>query len=90
MCPDNGTAASVWDFLTCVRMMVHAIAHGGRTDAVRESALVADSGRKVSYRTGNPNPRLYCVWLFSRTLYLLSYHRSLRLQPTLHHGHVIT
>ena len=73
-----------------VQMLKHVIVHGGCTDTVRESALKVDSGRKVPYRAGNPNPRQYCVWLFSQTLYHLIYHLSLRLQPTLHHGHVTT
>ena len=77
-------------FLTCVQMLMCAIAHGFCTDTLRESALKVDSGRKGPYRTGNPNPRQYCVWLFSRMLYQLSHHRSLRLQPTLHQGHVTT
>ena len=49
-----------------------------RTDVdetVRQTALEADSGRKISCRTGGSNPRQYfsCAWLFSRTLYPLSY-----------------
>ena len=31
---------------------MHAIAHGSCTDIVRESALKADSGRKIPCRTG--------------------------------------
>ena len=46
LCPDNGVAAIVLDFLTCAQMLMHAIAHGDRTDTVRESALEIDSGRK--------------------------------------------
>ena len=44
-------------FLTCTQMLMHAVAHGGCTDTVRESALKADSGRKslvVSYRGIEP------------------------------------
>ena len=33
--------------LTCVQMLMHAIAHGGCTDSVSESALKVDSGRKT-------------------------------------------
>ena len=33
--------------LTCAKTLMHAIAHGGCTDTVRESALKADSGRKI-------------------------------------------
>ena len=39
-------------FLTCTRMLMHAIANGGCTDTVRESALKADSGRNIPFRTG--------------------------------------
>ena len=38
--------------LTCTQMVMHAIAHGGCTDTVRESALKADSGRNIPCRTG--------------------------------------
>ena len=58
---------------TCTQMLMHAIAHGGCTDTVRQSALKGDSGRKIPCRTGDSNPRQYCAWLFSRTLYQLSY-----------------
>ena len=30
------------------------------------------SGRKITCRTGDSNPRQYCAWLFSRTLDQLS------------------
>ena len=63
------------EFLTCTQMLMHAIAHGVCTDTVRESALVVDSGRKIPCRTGDSNPRQYCAWLFSRTLYQLNYSR---------------
>ena len=33
--------------LTCAQMSMNAIAHGGCTDTVRESALKVDSGRKI-------------------------------------------
>ena len=48
------------------------------TRAVRtpsESALKADSGRKISSCTGDSNPRQCCAWLFSRTLHQLSHLR---------------
>ena len=35
-----------WGFLTCAQMMTHAIAHGGCTNSISESALKADSERK--------------------------------------------
>ena len=56
-------------------MLMHAIAHGRCTDTVRlrQSTLEVDSGRKIPCRTGDSNPRQYCAWLFSRTLYQLSY-----------------
>ena len=56
--------------LTCAQMLMHAIAHGGRMDTLRESALKGDSGRKIPCRTGKSN-------LFGRRtgpmLYQLSY-----------------
>ena len=46
-------------FLTCAQMLMHAIAHGGCADTVRESALeVGSSGRSIPCRTGDSNPRL--------------------------------
>ena len=62
-------------FLTCAQMLMRAIAHGGGTDTVRETALEVDSGRKIPWRTGDSNPRQYCTWRFSQTLYQLSYSR---------------
>ena len=56
-------------FLTRARMLMHAIAHAGCTQTVRESAPEVDSGRKIPCRTGDSNPRQYCAELFSRTLY---------------------
>ena len=52
---------------------------GGRADIVRESAVEADSGREILGRTPRDlNPRQYCTWLFSWTLYYqLSYSRPL-------------
>ena len=58
--------------LTCVQMLMQAIAHGGCTDTVRQSALEADCGRKIPFRTGDSNLSQYCSWLFSRTLYQLN------------------
>ena len=48
-------------FLTCTQLLMHAIAHGGRTDTVRQSALEADSGRKILFRTRDSKPRQYCA-----------------------------
>ena len=48
---NNGMAASVWDFLTCAQLLMHAIAHGVCTDTVRESALEVYAGRKILCRT---------------------------------------
>ena len=62
--------------LTCAEMLMHVTGYEGCTETVRESALKlvkADSGRKISCRTGDSNPQQYCAWLFSRTLYQLSY-----------------
>ena len=49
---------------------MHAIAHGGCTDTVRESALKVDSGRKIPCRTGESNLRRRCA---GPILYQLSY-----------------
>ena len=40
-------------------MLMHAIAHGGRTDMVRESALKIDWGKKNPLLTWDSNPRQY-------------------------------
>ena len=64
-------------YLTYVQTLTHAIAHGGCTDTVRESAVEVDSGRKIPCRNGDSNPSQYCTWLFSRTLYQLNYPRPL-------------
>ena len=52
-------------FLTCVQMLIHAIAHGGCTNTVRESALKVGSGRKILCRTWDSNPCQYCALLTS-------------------------
>ena len=49
---------------------MHAIAHEGCADTVRESALNVDSGRKIPCRTGESNLR---QWRAGPTLYQLSY-----------------
>ena len=57
-------------------MLMHAIAHGDCTDTVSGSALEADSGEKfLAAWEFEPALVLYCAWLFSRTLYQLSYRR---------------
>ena len=38
------------------QMLMHAIAHMGCTDTVRESALKVDSGRKIPCHIGDSNP----------------------------------
>ena len=53
-------------------MLIHAIAHGGCTDIVRESALTVDSVRKICRFEGS-NPRQYCAWLSDPTLYQQNY-----------------
>ena len=65
-------AANVWDFffLTHAQMLMHATAHWGCADTVRESALTVDSGRKIPFLAEDSNPRQHCAWLFpSRTIY---------------------
>ena len=37
-------------------MLMHAIAHGGCRDTVREFALKVDYGRKIACRAGDSNP----------------------------------
>ena len=51
------TLTSTTGSLTCTQMKIHAIAHGGCTVTVRESALKVDSGRKIPCRTGESNVR---------------------------------
>ena len=48
-------------------MLMHTIPHGGCTDTAREF----DPWRKIPCGTGDSNPRRYCAWLSSRTLYQL-------------------
>ena len=56
--------------LTCVQMLMHAVAHGGLRTHVRESALTNDSGRKILCCTGESNlPQRRAA----PTLYQLSY-----------------
>ena len=43
--------------LMCTQMYIHAIAHGGCTDIVRESELNVDSRRKITCRTGESHLR---------------------------------
>ena len=51
----HGTLSWTTRSLTCSQMLMHAIANGGCTDTVRESALKVDSGRKIPCRTGESN-----------------------------------
>ena len=44
-------------------MLINAIAHGGCTDTVRDSALEVDSGRKIPCCTEESNPCQYCAGL---------------------------
>ena len=48
----------------CAQMLMHAIAHRGCTDAIRESALKADSGRKdpVPHQALKPVPVLHLAF----------------------------
>ena len=57
-------------YLTCAQMLLHAIAHEGCTDTVRESTLKVDSGRKIPCRSGDSNLPKRCA---GPTLYQLSY-----------------
>ena len=62
--------------LTCAQMLMHAIAHEGCTDTVRESALEVDSGRKIPLPNLGLEPTSVLRLEFRRTLYPLSYQRS--------------
>ena len=42
--------------LSCVQMLMHAIAHGG-VQTLEESALKVDFGRQIPCRTGESNLR---------------------------------
>ena len=54
-------------------MRTNVDGRGDCMDAIRESALKTDPGRKIPCRTRDLNPCQYCTWLFSQTLYQLSY-----------------
>ena len=49
----------------CAQMLMHAGAHGGGTDTVRESALQVDSRSKLPCRAGDTNPRQYRLLLLA-------------------------
>ena len=55
---------------TCVQMLMHAIAHGSVGTPREKSALKADSGRKIHFRTWEWNLRQQRA---SLTLYQLSH-----------------
>ena len=70
--PNEGCGCQCLGSLTCAQMLMHAIAHEGCTDSVRESALKVDSARKtkIPCRTGESNvPHRRA----GSTLYQLSY-----------------
>ena len=46
--------------------------YGHRKRVCTESGLWGEK-KQIPYRTGELNPRQYCTWLSSRTLYQLSY-----------------
>ena len=56
-------------FVTCAQMLMHATAHGGRTNTVRESALEADSGRKYLAARGNQTRIGVASVFFGQMLY---------------------
>ena len=62
--------------LTCAQTLMHAIAHGGCMDTVKESAMEVDTGRKIPCHTGDSNPRQYCAGFSVGPLYPRSYPRS--------------
>ena len=61
--------------LTCAHMLIRAIAYWGLYGHRKRVC----SGRKIACRGGDSNPRQYCAWLFSQTLYQLSYRRPVSL-----------
>ena len=48
-------------FVTCMQMLMHAIAHMGCMVTIRESALKIDPGREIPFRMGDSVPRQYCL-----------------------------
>ena len=72
-------------FLTYAHVLMHAIARGSCTHTVRESALKVDSGRekenkkkrKIHAAPGTRTRVNIASGFFSRTLYQLSYPRSI-------------
>ena len=62
-------------FVTCSQMLMRVNEHGVCMGTVSESALKIYSGRKIRCRTGDSNLCQCSAWLFSRTLYQLSYPR---------------
>ena len=69
------------DFLTWAQMVRRAITHreqlyGHRKRVYTESWLWERERKKIPCHTGDSNPRQYCGWLLSRTLYQVSHHRS--------------
>ena len=74
MCSNNGMAASVGIFLTCVQMLMHAVARRGCTNTtVRKSALKGNSGEKIPCHHWDSNLHHHYTWPFSWRLYKLSY-----------------
>ena len=55
-----------------VQMVFNAITSGGNTNTVRESALKADSGRKIAYRNRGLEPPSVLRLALSLSLSLLS------------------
>ena len=78
VCPNNVRLAVFWIFNN-TQMLMHVISHRDPTDTVKESALQADSERKIPWCTWDSNLHQYCTWFFSRTLYKLSYSTPLLL-----------
>ena len=74
-CPDNSVTASVWIFFNVRTDIDTCDCTWGCKD---ESAQKVDCGRKIPCLTGDSNLGQYCAWLFSRTLYQLSYRLCFR------------
>ena len=74
VCPNNAMAASAWDFLTCARMLMHVIAHGGCTGIVRVCAggwLLEKT--PLPHQGFEPASVLWLSFQFRQMLFQLSY-----------------
>ena len=94
MCPKNGMAASVWGFNVCTDVYVHDCAQGLYRHCKRNySRRLGEKSLATPGTQSQTSVILAQVWLFSQTLYQLSYSWSLKLRihgHTCHHLHTDT